>query len=226
MIAIILAAGEGKRLLPYTLSLPKPMLPLGKKPVLEYLIHWIKNNNITSIIICVCYLKEKIQNYFRDGKDFNININYASSSKLLGTAGQLKTAEKFIDNTFVCLYADSLYTFDLQSMIKQHKQNNSFATIGICEYVHQYQYGIINVQKNNTKITSWKEKPLFKNNINIGCYVFERDILNFIPKNQKYEITDVVNTLLTKKRFDSFITDNFVDIGSIDSYKLLCDKYR
>ena len=97
MKAVILAGGLGTRLRPYTKTLPKPMLPLGGKPILEYEIEWLKKNGIKEIVVCVSYLRKKIENYFGDGRKFGIKIEYAISNKPLATAGQLKTAEKFID---------------------------------------------------------------------------------------------------------------------------------
>ena len=125
MKAVILAGGLGTRLRPYTKSLPKPMLPLGGKPILEYEIEWLKKNGIKEIIVCVSYLRKKIENYFGDGRKFGIKIEYAISNKPLATAGQLKTAEKFIDDTFVCLYGDSIYNFSLRNMISYHKKSKS-----------------------------------------------------------------------------------------------------
>ena len=111
MKAVILAGGLGTRLQPYTNSLPKPMLPLGEKPILEHLIEWVRKNGVKEIVLCVSYLRKKIEDYFGDGKKFGVKIEYAISNKPLATAGQLKTAEKFIDGTFVCLYGDSIYNF-------------------------------------------------------------------------------------------------------------------
>ena len=103
MKAVILAGGLGTRLQPYTTFLPKPMLPLGEKPILEHLIEWTKKNGIKSIVLCVSYLRKTIEDYFEDGNKFGVNIEYAISSKPLATAGQLKTAEKFIGDIFVCM---------------------------------------------------------------------------------------------------------------------------
>src|SRR6266496_1352021 len=123
MKAVILAGGLGTRLQPYTFFIPKPMLPLGNKPLLEHLIEWVtsgnsKNNSnsyskIDHIILCVSYLHRTIEDYFEDGARFGIKIDYARSDRPLATAGQLKTAEKFLDDTFVCLYGDAVYAFDL-----------------------------------------------------------------------------------------------------------------
>ena len=106
MKAVILAGGLGTRLLPYTKDIPKPMLPLGKKPILEHIINWIKKNGVKDVVLCVSYKHKKIEDYFQNGKKIGVNIEYAISKKPLSTAGQLKTAEKFIDDTFVCTYGD------------------------------------------------------------------------------------------------------------------------
>ena len=138
MKAIILAGGLGTRLYPYTKSLPKPMLPLGKKPILEHEIEWVKKNGINEIVICVSYLRKKIEDYFGDGKKFGVKIEYAISSKPLATAGQLKTAEKFIDDTFVCVYGDTILDFNLKNMVRRHKKKKSFVTMSLrTQNIHQ-----------------------------------------------------------------------------------------
>ena len=121
MKAVILAGGLGTRLLPLTKTTPKPMLTLGEKPILEHIIDWTRNNGVKSIVLCVSYLRKNIEDYFKDGEKFGVNIEYAISNKPLATAGQLKTAEEFIDDTFVCMYGDSIFDFSLRNMIKQHK---------------------------------------------------------------------------------------------------------
>ena len=138
MKAVILAGGLGTRLKPYTNSLPKPMLPLGEKPILEHLIEWVRKNGVKEIVLCVSYLRKKIEDYFGDGEKFGVKIEYAISKKPLATAGQLKTAEKFIDGTFVCIYGDSIYNFSLRNMIAQHTKNKSIVTMSLyaVSYTH------------------------------------------------------------------------------------------
>jgi mannose-1-phosphate guanylyltransferase len=217
---VIIAGGLGTRLQPYTTFLPKPMLPLGEKPILEHLIEWSKKNGIKSIVLCVSYLRKSIENYFEDGKKFGVSIEYAVSTKPLATAGQLKTAEKFIDDTFVCMYGDSIYGFNLRSMIKQHNQTKSFVTMGLKEYKTKLPYGVIETTKNN-RVTAWKEKPEIKANINIGCYVMEPGILKFIPKDIPYGMDSVIKNAMSKKKvISSFISKNeFIDIGDKESYE-------
>ncbi len=220
MKAVILAGGLGTRLQPYTTFLPKPMLPLGEKPILEHLIAWSKKNGVKSFVLCVSYLRKTIEDYFEDGKKFGVSIEYATSTKPLATAGQLKTAEKFIDDTFVCMYGDSIYGFNLANMIKQHKQKKSFVTMSLKEYKTNLPYGVIETTKNN-KVTAWKEKPEIKANINMGCYVMEPEVMKLIPKNKPHGMDDVINKAMTKKKLvSSFISKNgFIDIGNKESYE-------
>ena len=219
MKAVVLAGGLGTRLRPLTLKTPKPMLLLGDKPILEHLINWIEKNGVKSIVLCVSYHKEKIQEYFKDGKKFGVKIEYAVSEKPLSTAGQLKTAEEFLGDTFVCVYGDSIFDFSLRNMIKQHKTKKAFTTMSLYEYKTNLEYGVIDTS-NTGKVTSWEEKPEIKANINMGCYVMDSGILKYIPKNKLYGMDDLIKKVMkNKKLVSSFITKKgFMDIGNKESY--------
>ena len=227
MKAVILAGGLGTRLQPYTTFLPKPMLPLGEKPILEHLVDWIRKNGIKSVVLCVSYLRKTIEDYFEDGKKFGVNIEYAISNKPLATAGQLKTAEKFIDDTFVCLYGDSIFDFSLRNMIKQHKKKKAFVTMSLNEYKTNLPYGVIETSKNG-RVINWNEKPEIKANVNMGCYVMNPKVFNLIPKNKPYGMDDLIKKAMKKKEIvNSFITKNgFTDIGNKESYKQACEEYK
>ena len=227
MKAVILAGGLGTRLRPLTNKKPKPMLPLGKKPLLEYLIKWIRKNGVKDIVLCVSYLHETIEKYFEDGSKFDVNIEYAVSRKPLSTAGQLKTAEKFIDDTFVCVYGDSLFNFSLRNMITDHKKKKSFITMSLYEHKTNIKYGVIETEDNG-KVLSWNEKPEIKSKINMGCYVMEPSILNFIPKNKKYAMDDVIKKAISKhKTINSILAKNgFIDVGDKKTYEKLNMEYR
>jgi len=227
MKAVILAGGLGKRLRPLTNNKPKPMMPLGGKPILVHVINWVKKNGMKEIVLCVSYLHKTIEDYFGDGKKFGVKIEYATSSKPLATAGQLKTAEKFIDDTFVCVYGDTLLNFNLKNMIKQHKEKKSFITMSLYEYKTNIRYGVINT-KNNGRISGWNEKPEIKVKVNMGCYVMERDILSFIPKNKPYGMDDVIKKAISKrKKVNSILTKKrFIDIGDKETYEKTNLEYR
>ena len=225
MKAVIIAGGLGTRLRPLTNKTPKPMLPIGEKPILEHLVNWTKKGGIKSVVLCVSYLKESIEDYFGDGEKFGVNIEYAISKKQLATAGQLKTAEKFIEDDFVCMYGDSIFNFSLKSMIKQHSIKKSFVTMSLSEYKTNLPYGVIETSKNG-KVVNWKEKPQIKANVNMGCYIMNPQVFNLIPKNKPYGMDDVIKKAMKKKTVNSFITKKgFIDIGNKESYKQACDEY-
>ena len=226
MKAVIIAGGLGTRLRPLTNNTPKPMLPIGEKPILEHLVNWTKKGGIKSVILCVSYLRESIEDYFGDGEKFGVKIEYAISKKQLATAGQLKTAEKFIDDDFVCMYGDSIFNFSLRSMIKQHSIKKPFVTMSLNEYKTTLPYGVIETSKKG-KVVNWNEKPEIKANINMGCYIMNPQVFNLIPKNKSYGMDDVIKKAMKKKVVNSFITKKgFTDIGNTESYKQACEEYE
>ncbi len=225
MKAVILAGGLGTRLQPYTFFIPKPMLPLGNKPLLEYLIEWLHSSGkIDQIILCVSYLHRTIEDYFEDGSRFGVEIKYSRSDRPLATAGQLKTASEYLDDTFVCLYGDSIYEFSLKSMIENHLNSNTYISMALAKYKTKLKYGFIDLDTTNTNsniITNWREKPEISGLINIGCYVFEPDFLNSIPNLTSFGMDDAVRSSLTQnKKVRAFIVENdgFIDIGDKKSY--------
>lgn len=227
MKAVILTGGLGTRLQPYTLFVPKPMLPLGDKPLLEHSINWLKKNNIKSIVLCVSYLRKNIQNYFQEGEDFGVKIEYAISNKPLATAGQLKSAEEFIDDSFVCMYGDSIFDFDLNDMIVKHKKSKSFITMCLYEYKFRLPYGVIDTDKKGI-VTKWGEKPEITSNINTGCYVMEPEAFSLIPKNIPYGMDKVIlKAMSKKKKVNSFlIKKGFTDVGDMPSYEKAYKEFK
>ncbi|MGE5705322.1 MAG: nucleotidyltransferase family protein [Nitrososphaerales archaeon] len=221
MQAVILAGGLGTRLQPYTFFIPKPMLPLGNKPLLEHLVEWIANTKIIDeIIICVSYLHRTIEDYFEDGGRLGIRISYARSERPLATAGQLKTTEKLVKGRFVCLYGDSIYDFNLEQMIKEHEQSKAFLSMALMQYKTRLKYGFIEVQKKNKIVTGWREKPEVEGLINIGCYVMEKEFLKFIPKSSTIGMDKIVQKIIRKNKCVKAFTieSGFIDIGDKRSY--------
>jgi len=225
--AVILTGGLGTRLQPYTLFVPKPMLPLGDKPLLEHTINWLKKSGIKSIVLCVSYLRKNIQSYFGDGNDFGVNIEYAVSDKPLATAGQLKSAEKFIDDTFVCMYGDSIFDFSLNEIIKKHQKSKSFITMCLYEYKFRLPYGVIDTDKKGI-VTKWSEKPEITSNINTGFYMMEPEVFSLIPDNIPYGMDKVINKAMSKKKkLNSFlIKKGFTDIGDMASYEKAYQEFK
>jgi mannose-1-phosphate guanylyltransferase len=230
MKGVILAGGLGTRLQPYTFFIPKPMLPLGNKPLLEYTIEWMKNaGGIDEFVICVSYLHRTIEDYFEDGARFGVKIQYARNERPLATAGQLKTAEKYLGETFVCVYGDSVYEFNLRKMLKMHKDSKAFLSMALMPYTTKLKYGFIDVQ--NSDVTGWREKPEISGLINIGCYVMEPEFLKTIPQAGAFGMDDAVRKILAqKKKVKAFEIDGtgFIDIGDkksyLDAYKLFASR--
>ena len=227
MKAVILTGGLGTRLQPYTLFVPKPMLPLGDKPLLEHSINWLKKNNIKSIVLCVSSLRKNIQDYFQDGTDFGVDIEYAISNKPLATAGQLKSAEDFIDDTFVCMYGDSIFDFRLKDMIKKHQKSKAFLTMCLYEYKYKLPYGVIDTDKKDL-IKAWREKPEIISNINTGCSVVEPEVFSLIPEGVPYGMDKVLNKAMSKKeKLNSFlIKKGFTDVGDMKTNEKAYQEFK
>jgi mannose-1-phosphate guanylyltransferase len=226
MKAVILAGGLGTRLQPYTFFMPKPMLPLADKPLLEHILAWLKSNKIRDFVICVSYLGKTIEDYFGDGSKFDVKIEYARSEKPLGTGGQLKSAEKFLDDTFVCVYGDSIFQFDVCKMVKTHHQKKALVTMTLMKYSTKLKYGFIDVD-NTGKVKSWNEKPEFKGLINIGCYVMEPSFLKYIAKNSAVSMDKIFMRVLKAKErvYAHVINSGFIDIGNKKSYMTAYKEY-
>lgn len=228
MQAVILAGGLGTRLQPYTFFIPKPMLPLGNKPLLEYLVEWVKQlKNIDEVIICVSYLHRTIEDYFEDGGRFGIKISYARSERPLATAGQLKTAEKMLKDRFICLYGDSIYDFDLAKMVKAHEESKAFLSMALMRYKTKMKYGFIDADEEANIVTSWREKPEVEGLINIGCYIMEREFLEMIPQSSTIGMDKIVKDIISQKKIvKAFTIDSgFIDIGDKRSYLDAYKKY-
>lgn len=219
MKAVILAGGLGTRLQPYTFFMPKPMLPLGDKPLLEHIISWLKNNGVKDIVICISYLGKTIENYFGDGSKFGVNVEYARAEKPLGTAGQLKSAEKLLNDTFLCIYGDSIYEFDLRKLVKMHKEKKALVTMTLMKYNVRLKYGFIEIN-GSKKVKAWKEKPEVSGLINIGCYAMEPEFLQYIKKNSAVGMDKAFMAALKYdgRIYASVINTGFIDIGSKRTY--------
>lgn len=222
--AIIVAGGRGERLKPMTDSIPKPMIVVGGKPVLEHIINLLKNFGVTDFIITLCYLPNVITDYFGDGSSFGIHITYLleDEKKPLGTAGSIKNAAKYIDNTFIVTSADTLRILDIRKMFALHKKNNAFATMNVYK-----RYGVNPKSSvlfdDAHQVLKFTERPSQKKSIqdfvwaNGFFFIFEPEIFKHVPKNIPSDFgKDILPKLIQeKKKIFVFPTDEyFVDIGN------------
>jgi mannose-1-phosphate guanylyltransferase len=228
--AVILAGGLGTRLNPYTLIVPKPMLTLGNRPILEYIIEWLKESKeIDEIILSVSYLYKLIENYFENGSRFGIDIKYIRTKQPMGTAGQLKAAEKSINNeTFVCLNSDHIYKFKLNKMIAEHFNFNAFVSMALLPYKIALEKRFVNIREiskrkgsNSYKIVGLEKEKEIRGLINIGCYIFEPGILQIIPSSTVFPMDLILKKIIDghKKLIRGYlIKQELIDIGDKRSY--------
>ncbi|NPV89645.1 MAG: NDP-sugar synthase [Firmicutes bacterium] len=225
MKALFLAGGIGTRLRPITEDLPKPMVPIMGKPLLERNIENLKKYNIINeIVLSTCYKPHKIENHFGDGKKFGVKISYISEDIPLGTGGAIKNAECFFDDTFLVFNADIISDIDILDMIRFHHEKKALATIAVTQVDDPSAYGVIEHDKNGY-ITAFKEKPkpheTKSNLINAGVYIFERELLNEISSSKVVSIErETYPQLLEKglKMATYHKCSYWLDLGTPDKY--------
>lgn len=225
--AVILAGGMGTRLQPYTFFVPKPMLPLGDKPLLEHLLLWLKRNDVRNVILSIGYLGSQIESYFKNGESMGITVTYARSNAALGISGQLLNSKNYVTSTFYLLYGDSVFDFDLRKMLQHHKSSKATLTMGLMHYSQKLAYGLIETEKDGT-VTAWKEKPEVGGLINVGCYVANPRIFDYIPTGKMIAFDSVVREMMRKgEKISSYNIpgDEFLDIGDEKSYKRVYDLF-
>ena len=218
--AVILAGGLGTRLRPYTFLLPKPMLPVGPKPIMEHILEWLKGAGITDMVVSTGYLGKMLQEYFGDGTEWGVRIVYATAPHPLGTAGQLKAAEAKIRGRFVCVYGDALLDFDLRKALEFHASKRATATMVLMKYSAEMKYGFMETDEAG-RLLEWKEKPRISGYINVGCYVMEESFLKFIPPGKVYEMNDAFKAARDggADLYAVKVEGTFIDIGDRKSYK-------
>lgn len=224
MKAIIIAGGKGERLKPLTANLPKAMIKVAGKPILEHIIIHFKRHKISEFIISLCFLPDKITSYFGDGSKFGVKINYIFEDEKnpLGTAGAILKAKKFVRDAFIVAYADILRKLDIAKMIKSHKDKKAFATILAYHNKKADPKSIIRFD-NNKKIFQFIERPkpgdVGREKIwsNASLYIFEPEIFDYIPAGLNSDFAkDIFPKVIKKgKNIFAFKADGyFVDIGS------------
>jgi NDP-sugar pyrophosphorylase family protein len=226
--ALILAGGLGSRLGSMVAEVPKPLLPVGEKPFLEYQILQLRRHNLTDIILCIEYLGEKIRQYFGKGERWGVNINYSEEKEALGTGGAIKLAERLVkDDHFLVLNGDSYFNIDLGELIDFHKRQRALATLALLEINQPERYGLVEIDK-NLGIVSFKEKgqSAKSNLINGGIYVFERRVFDFIPQGKSSLEKDLFPGLIGKRFYGQPHTDYFIDIGTPQAYREIRRKPR
>jgi mannose-1-phosphate guanylyltransferase len=239
MKAMILAAGKGTRVQPITYTIPKPLIPILHKPVMEFLVDLLKQHDFTEIMVNVSHLAKEIESYFHDGQRFGVQIAYSFEGTIredgelegqaMGSAGGMRRIQDFypfFDDTFVVLCGDALIDLDLTAAVKWHREKGSLATI-VTKSVPREEvssYGVV-VTDEDGKVKAFQEKPTvaeaLSTNINTGIYIFEPGVLNYIPSGQEYDIGGDLFPKLVEMGapFYAIPMDfQWVDIGKVPDY--------
>ncbi len=228
MKAVIMAGGSGSRLRPLTIERPKPMVPIANKPVLGHILDLLKRHQITEVVITVQYLADLIQDYFGDGSSQGMQIHYSVEEVPLGTAGSVKNAQKFLDETFLVISGDALTNFNLTTLFDYHHSHGSLVTLALYNLPNPMDYGVITLD-NNGRIVRFQEKPsrgqVMSDYINTGIYVLEPEVLDFVEPNTVYDFANDLFPMLHERGHPlyGYVAKGYwCDIGNIPEYMRAC----
>ena len=228
MRAMVLAAGVGSRLEPLTTQIPKPLVPVANRPVLEHIFALLRKHQITDVISNLHYMSEQIESYFGDGSAFGINLTFRTEKQLTGDAGGVRVCKEFFQGeTFIVLMGDLITDADLTRIVSEHKSKKALATIAIKQVDDVSQFGVALTDKNGF-ITGFQEKPkpeeALSNYASTGIYILEPEIFNHIPQAETYGFGRQLFPSLVKAGLPvlgSIIDDCYwSDVGTIDQYRL------
>jgi NDP-mannose synthase len=220
MKAVILAGGRGTRLHPFTVSFPKPLMPLGEVPVLEVLMTRLIQHGITDMTLCLGHLAGLIQAYLEQRKSLTsqVKLNYIIEDEPTGTAGSLSLVPN-LDETFLALNGDLLTNIDIQALLAYHKDQQAALTIATHRRKVKIDLGVLELDENSV-ITNYLEKPETTYHVSMGIYVYEPRVLSYIPKGAYLDFPNLVKKLIeAKEKVVSYVTDCvWLDIGRPDDY--------
>lgn len=215
---VLMLGGLGTRLRPLTNDVPKPMLQVGNKPIVETIVDSFKQHGYTNFIFSINYKKELIQDYFQDGNDFGITIDYVEEQKRMGTAGALSLLKERPTAPFFVMNGDLLTQINFDQLMQFHEEHEAIATMCVREYEFQIPYGVIETDGEN--LVSIKEKPIHRSFINAGIYVLSPEVLDFIPQDEFYDMPTLFEQLMAagKKTAAFPIHEYWLDIGQMDDF--------
>jgi NDP-sugar pyrophosphorylase family protein len=218
--AIIFAGGRGTRLAPFTSILPKPLMPIGDRAILELVINQLADCGIGDVTLCVGYLSHLIEAVVGDGTAHGVNVKYVREEEALGTAAPLRLVED-LNDTFIAMNGDVLTTLDFGDLLRHHRESGSIVTIATRERPIQIDYGVLHVRSSGDRVYKYIEKPQRTSIVSMGIYVLEPEALAYIPPEGHFDFPDLVKALLRARepvsalRFDGL----WFDIGRRDDYE-------
>ena len=224
-LVFLMAGGIGSRLAPLTETCPKPLLKVGHKPVLETIIESFLEHGFHRFLISVNFQSEMIEDYFQDGRQWGASIEYVREKKALGTAGALSLLNEPMEQPLIVMNGDLLTKLNFRSLLEFHEDHETLITMCVREYEFQVPYGVVKLD--GSYASALEEKPVHRYLVNAGVYVFSPEVLTTIPKNQFYNMTDVINPLLEQKKIASFpIHEYWIDIGKLEDFHQANGEYQ
>ncbi len=219
MKAVILAGGRGTRLAPYTYVLPKPMMPIGDRTILEILLRQIKRAGINQVVLTVGHQAGLMQAFFQDGAQFDLDITYSYEATPLGTAGPLALVPG-LEETFLVSNGDVLTLLNINDFVVFHQQHGGICTIAMHERQLKVNLGVIEQDANSFHVTGYQEKPVLDYKVSMGMYIFEPEVLNYIPQGGYLDFPDLVNQLLDagEKVIGYPFKGYWMDLGNHEDY--------
>ncbi|MBI5166384.1 MAG: mannose-1-phosphate guanyltransferase [candidate division NC10 bacterium] len=226
MKAVIMAGGFGTRLRPLTNNIPKPMIPMANKPIMEHIVELLKEHGITEMVSLLYFQPEVIEGYFRDGSDFGVKMSYVTPGEDYGTAGSVKNAEAFLRESFLIISGDLLTDFDLRTAIRFHRERGALATIVLTRVENPLQYGVV-IADEEGRINRFLEKPtwseVFSDTVNTGIYILEPEALDFVPAKREFDFSKDLFPLLLQEgqALYGYVAPGYwKDVGDLFEYRL------
>ncbi len=217
--AVIMAGGEGKRLKPLTDNLPKPLLKVGDKPIIEHNIDRLRSFGIDTIFISINYLGDKISAYFGDGKNKGISIRYIREDKPLGTIGSVNCIKDYSHDTILVMNSDLLTDIDVEDFYRSFIERKADLSVATIPYRVNVPFAV--VETDEERILSLKEKPSYTYYSNAGIYLLRKELLKYIPAGTHYNATDLMEKLISEGKKVSYypILGYWLDIGQAEDYE-------
>ncbi|NIM04875.1 MAG: NTP transferase domain-containing protein [Armatimonadetes bacterium] len=223
--AVVMAGGEGSRLRPLTSSLPKPMMPVANRPIMEHILALLRENGVEQAHAGLHYLADEIEAYFGDGSDFGLRLDYSVEDTPLGTAGSVKRLQEHLEGTFVVISGDALCDFDLGAAIHFHREKGSAATLVLTRVAEPREFGVV-ITDEEQRVQRFLEKPswgeVFSDTVNTGIYVLEPQVLDKIDPEGQVDFSGDLFPALLKEGWPlyGYVAEGYwCDIGSLEQYR-------
>ncbi|MDR3473763.1 MAG: sugar phosphate nucleotidyltransferase [Devosia sp.] len=219
MKVVIQCGGKGMRLRPYTTVLPKPLLPVGSKPVLELLLRWLRRNGTTEVFITTGYLGHLIRTFCGDGRQWDLSIEYSQEPEPLGTIGALSLLRDRLDKRFLVINGDVLTDLNIASFIRNHQSSGTLLSVATMRRSVRLDFGVI--EETNGRIHTFREKPNLSSLVSMGIYCFEPEMLKHIPSGTPFGFDDLVFRMLDLGApVNTYLHDGFwLDVGRIEDFQ-------